>query len=262
MRDAFERLGILEFILALGTWIVRLKAFFGGVWQGIKVVFGFVAEAFAFLKGVLKSAAKAMDDAFGTAFTRMFKSKSKVEEWIAAGKIVGIIVGVVMVGSFISLAIAVLAATWPILLIIGIVIAVIAIIKNWGAIVDWISAKWTQFVNWLISKFMQIGEWFLSLPMKFFNFGKSIVLAIRDGIKNAWASLKTWVAGLIDGLIPDFVKDFFSDAKDIQANISTSPAPVTESQLGSINDLTAANKGAAANSNVNVQTGDVIAILL
>ena len=69
---------------------------------------------------------------------------------------------------------AVNATVWPILLVVAAIVAVIAIVMNWGKITDWISEKWGKFISWFktfdfVKFFKQAGLAlinFLLLPMK------------------------------------------------------------------------------------------------
>ncbi len=83
-----------------------------------------------------------------------------------------------------GLAISMIAAYWPILLIIAGVAALIAIIvllvKNWDAVCKWISGIWKAFTSWLTGTLKSIGGWFVNT---------------WNGIKNAAVAVWNWIKG-------------------------------------------------------------------
>ena len=96
-----------------------------------------------------------------------------------------------LVGGFIAwtvaagaAAIATIAATWPILLIgaiIGLVVAgIILAVKNWGAIVAWLSGVWGAFSSWFGGIMSNIGTFFHKIWDGIQIFFKSV----WDGIVN------------------------------------------------------------------------------
>ena len=72
---------------------------------------------------------------------------------------------------------ATLAATWPILAIIGAVAAVIAIFYYWDDITAWFSKQWATFTNWIGEAWQNVVKWFKEFDfMKFFkDIGQSIL---------------------------------------------------------------------------------------
>lgn len=230
--QALENLGIYEFVLNLATWVVRIKAFFVAVWDGVKVVMEQVGKAIRYLVDKFNELALS----FGFDIS---KNLSDINDWIEAGKILGYVIGVVIVGAFISLAISVLAATLPFLLLVAIIFGIIQVFNHWGEITDWVAEKWGQFTDWITSKLLKVGdyitgvfnnikdaiinafsqiwsyivgfiEWYFSLPVMFFDWGISIVNNIFDGIVSSWEWLKSALIGLITELPGgSLILDFF-----------------------------------------------------
>ena len=75
----------------------------------------------------------------------------------------------------------------PATLIIGAVITaiagVIAIVKNWGAITDWISEKWSIFIDWIGEKWEGLKTWFSQLWD-----------SISTKIYEVWGSITNWLS--------------------------------------------------------------------
>jgi TP901 family phage tail tape measure protein len=204
MKAALERMGILEYVLNLSTWIVRIIEFFKGmgevfssVWEQIKSIFSAVGDT-------VSSVFDKMGITFG-------KTTSDLETWKKAGRaLAAIIVGVLLYAvvsltiSMISLAISVIAATWPILLIIAAIIAVIYVFTHWGEISEWLAEKFSELWDWITNIASAVWDWASSMGEAALEMGATFVDNIVDGILGAWDFLKTTLIGLFNSLI-DFL---------------------------------------------------------
>lgn len=216
--QALEGLGIYDFVVNLGTWLVRLKGFFSGLWEGISGVYSAVKTVASGIWNALKSVSLA----FGWDLS---KTTSDMQGWIKVGKVLGYIIGTVLVGaallwaaSMASAAIATIVALAPLFLLIGVVYAVYYAFTHWGEIVDWLGAKLASFGSWVMGIFSGIGSaivsafsvaweyikgfisWYFSLPATFLGWGVSAVGAIWQGISSSWEWLKQQLIGLISTL--------------------------------------------------------------
>jgi len=216
--QALQGLGIYDFVVSLGTWIARLKLFFGGVWEALSSVFGLVKRA---AQGIW-DALQRVSLAFGWDLS---KNTSDIQTWIKVGKVLGYIIGVVLVGaallwaaSMATAAIATIVALAPLFILIGIVYAVYYAFTHWGEIVDLVGAKLASFGSWIMGVFSQVGaaitgafsiaweylkgfvSWFFSIPAAFAEWGVSAVEAIWQGIVSSWEWLKQQLVGLISAL--------------------------------------------------------------
>lgn len=198
MRDALERLGILKLVISLGTWIVRVKEFFRGVGMGIKAAYNAVIKP---IVTAIKKGLNFLVDMLEKWGINIRKNTSEVNKWAEIGKIVGIVIMATLVPAFISLAIAVIAATWPILLIIGAIIGIILIIKNWSKIMDWFSAIWQKTWGWIKETAGQFWDWMQAIPQRMYSWGVSLIDNMKAGIQSAWISFKNWFSGLWDALM-------------------------------------------------------------
>jgi TP901 family phage tail tape measure protein len=146
-----QALGMLDTIRAVGTYVVRFVEFFKGVGAGVYSVFASVAGAAIRIYNVVVQAVNGFMRAIGMQSAMLKFSSSDVQTWITVGKTLGYIIGTVLVVavgaltiSLGSMAIAVIAATWPILAVIAAVSAVVAVFYYWDDIVAWFSSGWQK----------------------------------------------------------------------------------------------------------------------
>lgn len=216
--NALKSLEIYDFVVNLGTWITRLKLFFTGIGTAVSEVWDKITK----VANSIWDSLQKVSLAFGFDIS---KNTSNINDWIKAGKILGYIVGGVLVAAIalltvemISLAVSVLAVTWPLLLLIGIGYAIYLVIKNWGDIMDWIVDKLKQFGNWALSIFEMVKTtivnafttawdyiksfvgWLFSLSSQFYNWGVSIAQSIYYGISSSWDWLKNNLITLLSQL--------------------------------------------------------------
>lgn len=103
-------LGIYDLVKNLGSWLIRIKALFHGMWEGIKEVWGVMKQVAVAIWDTIKPFLK---------FTGILDANtSNLQNWIRAGKILGYVVGTVLVLAFVNLALAMI----PIALVVGSII--------------------------------------------------------------------------------------------------------------------------------------------
>lgn len=170
-------------------------------------------------------------------------------------------VGSFIVGTLIPAIVGVVTALGPVLLIIAAVAAaivgVIAVIKNWGAITEWLSEKWTLLKDKLseiwenmkqavTEKFTQIKEfittvfstlfnaapgWAQNLIMGYLNIIRGAIALVKQvfndikekGIKQTFLDLitqaKTWASDMINNFIQG-IKDKINAVKDAVMSVA------------------------------------------
>ncbi len=76
-----------------------------------------------------------------------------------------------------AFAVAINAATWPILAIIAAIAAVVAIFYYWDDITAWFSKKWNQYTEWIGERWSKIINWFKEFDFRQFfkSIGQSIL---------------------------------------------------------------------------------------
>lgn len=151
-----QALGMLDSMKALGTYIVRFTELFKGIGTGIYEVFAGVGNAVFYVAGIVMQGVNAIMRAFGMQDARMKYSSSNIQTWISVGKVLGYVIGTVLVvatisltASLASMAIAVVAATWPILAVIAAIGAVVAVFYYWDDIVSWFSKGFNAAMKWI-----------------------------------------------------------------------------------------------------------------
>ncbi|MCU0439363.1 MAG: tape measure protein [Raineya sp.] len=199
MENRLAELGILDLVVNLSTWIIRIKEMFSGMFSAFATIFKAIGNVVSSVFNVIKSAIRPLLNVIFEWVPWLNKTTSSINEWRAAGQVLaGFLTGVMViaVGALIikmwALASAVIAATWPFLLIIGLIYGVYMAFTNWGAITQWVSDLWGSFTNYLAIKFNQFTEWFFALPSRFVNWGMEMVENIKNGILGAWESFKGW----------------------------------------------------------------------
>lgn len=157
-------------------------------------------------------------------------------------------IGPILTGTLIPAIGGIVAAITPFLPIIAGVIAaitaVVLVVKNWGAITDWVSEKWTQFTTFMselgenikakwselwnnvktvittktvevVQKVYnlgyQIAQKFVDLKNQALTWGRDMIQSFIDGVLAKWEALKQTVANVAQS-----VKDFlgFSEPKE------------------------------------------------
>ena len=112
-----------------------------------------------------------------------------LENAFKAGTATAIVLTAVMIG----LAVAVIAATWPVLAVVAAVAAVIAIFMNWGAIVDWLTEMWDGFVDFI-----------KKIPGAWVNAAKMMIDGLVKGLKDGAGAVVGAVKGLASSAINAF----------------------------------------------------------
>jgi TP901 family phage tail tape measure protein len=196
MHDALERMGLLDFVLSLGTWVVRIKEFLKGMRDAAVGMFDPIREAW----GRLKSAFTPVQQAFQKWNLSIGKNTSSIEMWKKAG----------------SVAMKVILA--PLKLIVWAVVLIIEGVRLAVKLFDWLSGKSVGIINYfgqlyrgfldfiysipdgISSMVDSIINFFLSIPEYLSGIGGSIVDSIINGIVNAWSGLKEVLLGLLKDL--------------------------------------------------------------
>jgi TP901 family phage tail tape measure protein len=208
---ALEKLGLLDFAIALGTWIVRLRNFFSGFFDGLKQGLGPIISSFQSLwKDAIVPIGAALSSLFDLFLPSMEKGKGSLEEWNSLGSMLGKVFG-----TFFSV------INWGLQLGIGLIVGTVKMFQAlWqggvaafqaiGMAIDEVKAAFVSVFG-----FMEAGiSWFTGI-------GEGIVGAIVQGIANAWESLKGMLSGLL-GSLPG--GEFLNEALGISGDASTSPS--------------------------------------
>lgn len=182
LATALDEIGLLDFVVAMGTWFVRIKEFFSGMIDGLTTVYNVVATVFGVIWDIITTVVEAAVEVMSWFGIEMTNQTSSLESWATAGEIIGYVIGVVLVMALLSLlaplysvAVAFVAAFWFPMLIILLIVAVL-----------WILWEVVSFV-WDILK--SVGAWIMD------NFGPVI-----DGLVGAFKILGNIIKFIADAL--------------------------------------------------------------
>lgn len=196
MNTALERLGILDFVTALGTWIVRLKAFFGGLFTGVMEGLNPIRHAL----GVFMEALAPLGELFGDVFGMLANivgelglSIGKASGEVSGFRKAGEIAGKVLMWPFQALGWVLTAIARTLQgLVYGFTVVARAALSFGGLIVGaFMAAR-----NGATAFFDYVG----SLPSMVYDIGVKFVQGIHNGILAGWANLKTSLLSLIGDL--------------------------------------------------------------
>jgi len=182
LATALDEIGLLDFVVAMGTWFVRIKEFFSGLIDGLMTVYNVVATVFGVIWDIITTVVEAAVEVMSWFGIEMTNQTSSLESWATAGEIIGYVLGVVLVMALLALlaplysvAVAFVAAFWFPMLIILLIVAVL-----------WILWEVVSFV-WDILK--SVGAWIMD------NFGPVI-----DGLVGAFKILGNIIKFIADAL--------------------------------------------------------------
>lgn len=106
-----------------------------------------------------------------------------------------------------AFAIAVNAATWPILAVIAAIAAVIAIFYYWDEITAWFSKQWQRFTEWLGNAWNRVISWFKEFDFKgfFMDIGQSILKFMVTPMKH-FLKMATLIPGKVGNMAGSLIE--------------------------------------------------------
>lgn len=169
-----KALGIDKFVINLGTWLVRLKAFFKGFFEGMGNVLNMVK---VIILAIYESVAFVLSK-FGV---EIGKTTSNVDKFIMVGKALAYVVGTLLVAAFVELAIAML----PEIIILGAIILVIwALYEAFQYLMqafDWVTNStsiWAEAIRFAID--IILGP--LKAMIAILEYGLELIADLGDGL--------------------------------------------------------------------------------
>lgn len=266
MEKQLKSLGILDLVVNIGTYVVRLIEFGKGLGEGFVYAFTQIyivgSWAYQFIVDMVNN----FFTMLGMQNMHIGKATSSIMAWAEAGKWIGyVIAGVVMValvaltfqmGAF---AISVIAATWPILAIIGAIAAVVAVFYYWNDIVAWFGEQWNYWTNFIGAMAMQLGQWLydtfsgffnwlIGIPSQMFDVGVNLVNNLWEGIKSIWNTFTTWFMDAVSS-IPGM--SYFLGIDEDAVSKASSIGNVTDGLGQKMADVKALSSTSTVNNTVN-----------
>jgi hypothetical protein len=207
MRDKLMELGILDFVIKLGTWAIRIKELFTGIASGFFSAFDGIMEP---VGGLLDSFAE-LHKALTPLLELLGIGIGKIESWSYVGEVLGYILGYLVAG--------------PIKLLVAgienIVMGVVGLIRVFrylgSAIVSAFEYAGTKAEN-LLEKVFNFKETMV-------NLGSNLMEAIWEGMKNKWELVKNWASNALAAVNP------FSDGNDGSGEVNSAQSPGGAQQM-------------------------------
>lgn len=111
-----------------------------------------------------------------------------------------VVIGVVVVGALASMAVAVIAATWPFILAAAAIAAAIAIIvvviMHWGAIVTWLKNVWATISGFFVGLWNGIKATFTNATSAIGAFVGNVFSQIGTQLRAIWTGIATFFTGI------------------------------------------------------------------
>lgn len=191
VNDALERMGILPFVTKLGTWIVRVKAFFVGMGQAVGKVWDKIKAA----ADKVWESLKPLGEAFGNLFSTIGDLVSPIFD---------------MIGGFMGADSAVSSWTDAGMFLID------AVLTPMKIAIDIIAGA-LQGVIWVITNVVNAFSWLIGSVKDLFTGNKTITeiglefaMGIWNGLTSVLSGLGEFLLGLIRDLpFGDKILDFF-----------------------------------------------------
>lgn len=84
--------------------------------------------------------------------------------------------------------------------VIGVIIGIIAVIKNWGAIVDWLQSVWQSFSDWISGLWQGISSVASSVWSAISSFISEMISSCVSTVQNLWSNLSSFLSSLWQGI--------------------------------------------------------------
>lgn len=214
--EALKNLGIMETVKGIISWGFRLIEIWRGIGGAFVDVFNVIKVVVQFLAKMLGSAIAYLFNNFGLGAVKIRRATASFAQMRAMGKVLGYVIMGLLVPAFFSWAVAVIAATWPILAVIAAIALVVVVVRNWGAITDWVGRKFDDFVKWVSSGVQKIIKWFKGLgPIIISRLGQFLdwLAKLPDILLSAFASGISKITSLVGQAVSWLVSSFFSFLK-------------------------------------------------
>lgn len=151
-------------------------------------------------------------------FASMVGPMQTIGAWLgentwAFGVLAGI-VGVVLVAAFVSWAasawavtIAMLAnpVTWIVLAVVGLIVALVQLVRNWDNVVAFLTNVWGGIVQWVKDLFSSIGTWFQNKGAQIGDYLRGLWTRIKETATNLWNGLIDFIKGIPGRILGFFV---------------------------------------------------------
>ncbi|EGP5220505.1 hypothetical protein EGW69_12995 [Enterococcus faecium] len=140
-----------------------------------------------------------------TEILKMFQNlpgpvKTFIAAFLGVGTIVGILAGV---AAALTAIVGILGGpvTLAIIGITALIAGIIVVIKNWGAITDWISDKWDKVSSWLSSVWKQLSESASDIFGSIQDFFTNLWDDITNGVTDTWDNITQYFSNMWNDIV-------------------------------------------------------------
>jgi len=208
LASKLEDMGILDFVIELGTWVSRIKMFLSSVidtvrdgfndmgqhisevWDRLKQSFEGIGEKLSSIWEKLKVLFAPVVEMIGKLLEKLGFGKGKLETWGDAGKLVGdIIVGAIS-GILDVLIFLIEVIVW-------VIDAVLWLVDTFLSGAQWIKDGISGIIDFI---FEMIDALFQVASMAY-DVGVSFMTNIWEGLKSMWESVWAWLQETVGGAI-------------------------------------------------------------
>jgi len=178
MEEKLDKIGLLETMRNIGTWLVRISNFWKGFKEGFKTAWEVGKQALNDFKEMFKP----LMDEFEKWGILIDKNTSDIEKWKEAGKIAAYVI----IGLLGAIAIAFIAAFWLPLVIILAVIAAIWLVPK---ALDYIRTEMPQVWE-ALSKGWEILKDSILSALNFIAISVGLIIESAKALKTAFSQIK------------------------------------------------------------------------
>ncbi len=189
MEQALASIGILDTVIDMGTWIVRIKELLRGMRDGAVEAFGDFSRDVRYVIDLFDSVAVRL----GVTDSWFNKNSQSMDSWkttgeAAGGVIYGVLSAIVVIVALLTvklaaMAVSTLAAFWPVLVVIGLVAAGIYLIMG---LVESMKGVWDSVADTALGKSLGMNTFDYSQGEMPFN---SEDVKMTDKTRAVWESL-------------------------------------------------------------------------
>lgn len=149
---ALDNIGLLDFVVNMGTWIVRIKEFFSGFIDGMMEVWNVVTTVAGVIWDIITAVVDGFIEMLSWFGIEFDKNTSSLESWAEAGKILAYVIGGVLVVALGALIVSLVstAIAWIAAFIVPILIIAAVILILW--------LLW-EVISWVWDILVSVAEW-------------------------------------------------------------------------------------------------------
>jgi len=199
-HDALQKIGMLEFVLNMSTWIGRLRAIWIGFKDTIVPILVYAWDKFKEVFSQVKAMFISVVESLGFNITKLTGS---LESFKNIGRVIAIMVLVPIILLLFALSAAAIFVAGIVLIVVGVFWALYQVIMFVWALLTGFVKFWIAVFTFMADIVMAFVNFFKDIFVNqttFAEAGHNLVEGLKAGILSAWDSLKGLMIGLIKSL--------------------------------------------------------------